>query len=479
MRLGIAAVLLAGVFAAAAPALTPSDPDGGHPAYAALNLPEAWELTTGAPNVVVAVVDSGIDPSHADLAGAVLPGYDFVDRDADPADPPGGGHGTAVSGVAAARANNGVGGVGACFDCRLMPLRVLGRDNIALNTNTAAAIDYAVDHGAAVVNTSIYGEHAPMRLRDAVARARAAGVLVVAAAGNEGSTTPEYPAAFPETVSVAAATQAGTLASFSGRGAWVKVAAPDCAPVTVLGDGTLVACGTSVSTPLVAGIVALLRTKAPFATADELERALTQTARPVSGTKFGLVDAAAALRAVGNPPPRLLPAIVGEPVAGEELEAFAGIWSGTGLTASVRWERCTGNACAAIAGADDRTYAVSSADARSQLRVVVSAAGLEPVASARTAAVAVRPRLLQRPSVVGRPRVATRLRGRSGAWEGTDLKLAVTWQRCKRGFCDQVATAPSYRVRPRDRGYRLKVEVVVTNAVGRTSAFSKLTSVVR
>ena len=187
-----------------------------------------------------------------------------------------------------------------------MPLRVLGRDNIALNTNTAAAIDYAVDHGAAVVNASIYGEHSPTRLRDAVARARAAGVLVVAAAGNEGNATPEFPAAFPETVSVAAATQAGTLASFSGRGTWVKVAAPDCAPVTVLGDGTLVACGTSVSTPLVAGVVALLRTRAPFASADELERALTQTARPVAGTQFGLVDAAAALNAIGSPRPRLL-----------------------------------------------------------------------------------------------------------------------------------------------------------------------------
>jgi hypothetical protein len=478
MRLGIAAALIAGVFTAAAPALTPSDPDGSHPAYAMLNLPEAWELTTGSPEVVVGVVDSGIDPSHADLAGAVLPGYDFVDRDADAADPPGGGHGTAVSGVAAARANNGVGGVGACFDCRLMPLRVLGRDNIALNTNTAAAIDYAVDHGAAVVNASIYGEHSPTRLRNAVVRARAAGVLVVAAAGNEGTTTPEYPAAFPETVSVAAATQTGTLASFSGRGAWVKVAAPDCAPVTVLGDGTLVACGTSVSTPLVAGIAALLRTRAPFATADELERALTQTARPVSGTHFGLVDAAAALRAVGNPPPRLLPAIVGEPVAGEELEAFAGIWSGAGLAASFRWERCTGNACAAIAGANGRTYAVTTADAGSQLRVVGSAAGLEPVASARTTAVAVLPRSLQRPSIVGRPRVATRLRARTGAWEGTDLKLAVNWQRCK-SLCDQVAIARSYKVRPRDRGYRLKVEVVASNAVGTATALSKPTGVVR
>jgi Subtilase family len=325
---------------------------------------------------------------------------------------------------------------------------------------------------------SLYGEHSPTQLRDAVARARAAGVLVVAAAGNEAKTTPEYPAAFPETLSVAAATSAGTLASFSSYGPWVKIAAPDCAPVTVLGDGTLVACGTSVSTPLAAGIVALLRTQAPFASADELERALTETARPVPGTQFGLVDAAAALRAVGNPAPRLLPAIVGEAVAREELEAFTGIWSEAGVAATYRWERCDGDSCAAIADATNRTYTVTSADTGSQLRVVVSAPGLEPAASARTTAVAVPPRLLKRPSIVGRSRAGTRLRARAGAWEGTDLKLAVNWQRCKRGFCDQVATAPSYKVRSRDRGYRLKVEVVPSNAVGRASAFSKLTRVV-
>ena len=479
----LVAIALAGVsacvLAATAVAFTPSDPDGRHPAYSTLNLPEAWEFTTGAPNIVIAVVDSGTEASHADLAGAVLPGHDFVDRDTDASDPPGGGHGTAVSGVAAARANNGVGGVGACFDCRVMPLRVLGRDNIAFNTNTAAAIDYAVDHGAAVVNVSLYGEHSPTQLRDAVVRARAAGVLVVAAAGNEGMTTPEYPAAFPEALSVAAATESGLLASFSGYGPWVKVAAPDCAPVTVLGDGTLVACGTSVSTPLVAGIVGLLRARAPFAGADELERALTQTARPVAGTQFGLVNAAAALRAVGNPSPRLRPAVLGEPVAGQELEAFTGIWSGAGVAATYRWERCAGDTCAAIAGADSQTYTATSGDAGSQLRVVISAVGLEPATSAWTTTVAVLPRALQRPSIVGRPRVAARLRARIGAWEGSDLKLAVNWQRCKGGFCDQVAIAPSYEVRRRDRGYRLKVEVVASNAVGTASAFSKLTNVVR
>jgi hypothetical protein len=478
MRVAIAAVLLTGVFAAAAGALTPTDPEANHSAYAAVNLPAAWEITTGSPSVVIAIVDSGVDASQEDLAGAVLPGYDFVDRDTDPSEAPGGGHGTAVAGVAAARGGNGIGGVGACFTCRVLPLRVLGRDGIAFNTNNAAAIDYAVDHGAAVVNLSLYGEHSPPVLRQAVVRARAAGVLVVAAAGNEASTTPEYPAAFPEAVSVAAATPAGELATFSSRGSWVKLAAADCAPVTVVGGGTLVGCGTSVSTPLVAGIVALLRTYAPFATADELERALTQTARPVAETQFGLVDAAAALRAIGNPAPRLHPGVVGDAIAGEALEAFDGIWSGAGVTADYRWERCE-ETCTPIAGATGRRYVPTIADAGVQLRVSVSAAGLDPASSARTSRVAVRPKPLERPTIAGRPRVGRRLVAHVGAWEGTDLKLVVSWQRCRQRACDPFSLARTYVVRPRDRGYRLKVEVIGSNQVGRTEAFSKPTAVVR
>ena len=130
-----------------------------------LNLPAAWDVTTGSPGVVIAIVDTGIDPSHPDLVGAVRVGRDFVDRDDDATNPPGG-HGTAVAGVAAARANNGIGGIGTLLlvrrSCRSASL---GLDGIALNTDTAAAIDYAVDQGAAVVNASIYGPHAPPTLR--------------------------------------------------------------------------------------------------------------------------------------------------------------------------------------------------------------------------------------------------------------------------------------------------------------------------
>jgi hypothetical protein len=477
VRLATLACVLTGALAGSAAALVPSDPQGTHPAYAALHLPAAWDVTTGSPDVVIAVVDSGVDPSHPDLAGAVRAGYDFVDDDADAGDSARNGHGTAVAGAAAARANNGFGGVGACFGCSVLPLRVIGADGIALNVNTAAAIDYAVDHGAAVVNASIYGERSPQVLRDAIIRARAAGVLVVAAAGNEANTTPEFPAAFPETISVASATPAGERAPFTSYGDWVKFAGPDCAPITTLGGGSGVACATSVSTPLVAGVVGLLRAHAPYATADDLERALAATAHPVVGTRYGLVDAAAALERLGQPSPTLHPVVLGEPVVGEELEGYSGLWSGAGIAPRSRWERCR-DACAPILGATTLRYTPRPEDAGFTIRLALSAPGLAEALSPATKAVGARPALTARPSVVGRPRVGARLVARVGSWAGTSLRYAIAWQRCRQG-CSPAGRGASYGVRPRDRGWRLRIEVTAANDLGSATAFSRQSARVR
>ena len=472
----LVAALSAAVLAGSVHALLPSDPQASHPTYAGLNLPAAWDLTTGSPRIVIAIVDTGIDPSHPDLAGAVRVGRDFVDRDDDATNPPGG-HGTAVAGVAAARANNGVGGMGTCFSCELMSLRVLGLDGIALNTNTAAAIDYAVDHGAAVVNASIYGPHSPPTLRNAIVRARAAGVLVIAAAGNEGTSEPQYPAAFPETISVGAAATGETLARYSSFGGWLKFAAPECAPVTAIGGGTDVGCATSIASPLVAGIVALLRTQAPFATADELEAALARTARPIPGARYGIVDAAAALAALGRPEPHLQPAVVGDPVVGASLEAFSGVWSGAGLTATYQWERCQ-DACAPIEGATSSRYVVASRDVGFGIRVTASSPMASPATSAATPLVVEAPAVREIPSIAGRARVGSLLIAGSGTWAGTDLRFSTSWLRC-RGVCTEIKPGARYRVRAADRGYRLRVAVLAANSVGSVSARSKPTAVVR
>jgi hypothetical protein len=367
--------------------------------------------------------------------------------------------------------------MGTCFGCSVMPLRVLGPDGIALNVNTAAAIDYAVDHGAAVVNASIYGERSPQVLRDAIARARAAGVLVVAAAGNEANTTPEFPAAFPETISVASATPAGVRAPFTSYGDWVKFAAPDCAPITTLGGGSGVACATSVSTPLVAGVVGLLRAHARYATADDLERALTATAHPVAGTRYGLVDAAAALARLGQPAASLHPIVLGAPVVGEELEGFSGLWSGAGVAVGYRWERCR-DTCAPIPGTNAARYVPTTEDTGFTIRLALSAPGLSDAVSPSTKAVGARPAPTARPSIAGRPRVGARLVARVGTWEGTDLRYSIVWHRCRQG-CSPAGRGPRYRVRPRDRGWRLRAEVTATNELGAGTAFSRQTARVR
>jgi hypothetical protein len=255
-------VVTTGLATGGAQARVPSDPLAATWTYGAVNLPAAWDVTTGSEGVVIAIVDSGVDASHPDLTGAVDGGYDFVDEDTDASDD--NGHGTAVAGIAGGRADNGLGAAGVCWRCRIMPLRVVGPDGFARWARIANAIDYAVEHGAAVVNASIYGESIDPALHYAIQRARAAGVLVVAAAGNEGRTLPEYPAAFPEVVSVAATTEQNVLASYSSHGDWVKLAAPACMPTSQIGGGFGPGCGTSGATPVVAGIIGLLRARAPF-----------------------------------------------------------------------------------------------------------------------------------------------------------------------------------------------------------------------
>ena len=371
-RVAAVAALGAAFTAGGAQGALPGDPLATSWTYRAAGLPGAWELTTGSPAVVIAVVDSGVDGTHPDLAGAVDAGYDFVDGDTTPTD--GQGHGTAVAGIAAARANNGIGAAGVCWTCRIMPLRVIGPEGFAPNARTAAAVDYAVEHGAAVVNISLYGENLNTRLQDSVRRARAAGVVVVAAAGNEGGRIREYPAAYPPVLSVGATGEDGKLTNYSSRGDWVKLAAPACAPTTQLGGGFGAGCGTSGAAPVVAGIAALLRARAPFATAGAVESALARTARPVAGVRFGRIDAFEALKRLGRPGPRLLATVHGYAYLGETLTAYSGVWSGARLEQTYTWGRCRTARCVRVtAVGTGRTYAIQPADLRHRLRVTVTA----------------------------------------------------------------------------------------------------------
>jgi subtilisin family serine protease len=219
----------------------------------AVGLLSVWATAAAARNVVVAVVDTGVDATQRDLAGLVLPGWNALTGTADTADD--NGHGTAVAGVIAARAGNGIGAAGYCRNCTILPVKVLDSSGHGPSTTIAAGIDWAVDHGANVLNLSLTLTSRDGAVSAAVARALAAGVIVVAAAGNTGGTGVAYPAAEPGVVSVEADDQSGVLYPWSTSGAWVSVAAPGCNQSTARGGGFGEFCGTSSAAAAVSGIL--------------------------------------------------------------------------------------------------------------------------------------------------------------------------------------------------------------------------------
>jgi subtilisin family serine protease len=276
-------------------AVTPDDEDWPQQwGLRVVGLPQAWAVTQGSKQVIVAVLDTGVDSDHAELRNALVPGYDFVNSDAETTDD--NGHGTAVAGIVAARANNGNGIAGVCWRCSIMPVKVLDSAGVGSVSLIAAGIVWAVDHGARVINLSLGGSATLQSLTDAIAYASGKGVAVVAAAGNDGANSLIYPAADPLALSVAATTSSDQRYPWSNFGSWVRVAAPGCniAPLRAGGEGIF--CGTSSATPMVAGLVALAYSVNPVASRAEVEHALESSAVPLPATaRYGRVSAPGAL----------------------------------------------------------------------------------------------------------------------------------------------------------------------------------------
>lgn len=262
-----------------------------------VGLPVAWERTRGA-NVVVAVLDTGVDAAHPDLQGAVLPGINLVDPSAPPADD--NGHGTAVAGIIAARTDNRIGVAGICWTCSILPVKVLGADGTGDTGTVAAGIVRAADAGARVISMSFGGPAPDPTLASAVAYAEAKGAILVAAAGNSGSSTPFYPAADPGVVGVAATDESNHLYGWSDYGAWVRLAAPGCDSATGSSGGYVEFCGTSAAAPVVSGVAALALSVAPDASRSQVIAAVEGTATSIgTSVSGGVVDASVALGALG------------------------------------------------------------------------------------------------------------------------------------------------------------------------------------
>ncbi len=227
-----------------------------------LRLPAAWDLSRAGPAQRVAVLDTGVDGTHPDLAGRVLPGRDFVNGD-DTADDDEG-HGTSVAGVAVARANDGLGTAGVSWEGSVVPVKVLDSGGEGYDDDIAAGIAWAADQGVDAINLSLGGPGASEVLEDAVAYARDLGVLVVAAAGNESSSEPHYPAATPGVLAVAASDWAGNATWFTNHGDWVDITAPGHDMLAPTAGGVRSRNdGTSFSAPVVSGVALLLAAEHP------------------------------------------------------------------------------------------------------------------------------------------------------------------------------------------------------------------------
>lgn len=289
----------------------------------AIDAPGAWATAIGDRRVTVAVVDDGVALTHPDLSGNLwinpseiaangrdddgdgyvddVNGYDFVDGSGDPSPARSGEerwHGSHVAGTIGAAGDNRIGVSGVNWKVSLMALRAIGPRG-GRSDDLARAIDYAVDHGARVVNASWGGAGNSQVIARAVARARARGVLFVAAAGNDGSSRPSFPANLPgdNLLSVGALAPEGGLAPFSNRGA--LVAAPGVGILSTTAPGRYERYdGTSMAAPHVSGLAALLWSARPQATLDEVRRAILASASPVAGTRNGRIDAARAMAAL-------------------------------------------------------------------------------------------------------------------------------------------------------------------------------------
>ncbi len=326
--LGIVAALSFNALISYAYAATPNDPSLNKQ-YAVNNieLTNAWDITTGSNQVIVAVIDSGIDSTHEDLKNNIwmnpfeiasngidddnngyiddISGWNFQDSNNDTSDYMG--HGNIVAGVIAAEGNNGFGIAGVSWNAKLMPLRIHQKENPDEN-QLAAAIRYAVDNGAQIINGSLAGRTYSQKVFDALSYANEKGVLYVGSAGNYGTdndATPVYPASYelPNVISVAATDENDDLAAFQFGSSscygesTVHVAAPG---KDIYSTGTLSAIstestystnsGTSLSAPQVSGLAALLLSQDINRKASDLKRIILSTVDEKASLEFKVIS---------------------------------------------------------------------------------------------------------------------------------------------------------------------------------------------
>lgn len=264
-----------------------------------------WDLSKGSNDVIVAVVDTGADLNHPDLAEHLVAGYNFVANNDKPKDDVG--HGTHVSGIISAVVNNGEGVAGMTWYNKIMPVKVLDSSGAGDTYTVAKGIIWATDHGAKVINLSLGNYAQAQFLHDAVKYAFDHDVALISASGNDNTEDPGYPAAYPEVFAVSATDSNRDRASFSNMGDYVDVVAPGVNIASTYPTNQYAALsGTSMACPHVAALAALIRTANPLLKNTEVYEIMRQTAIDL-GNKghdkyfgYGQIDVAKALEAANG-----------------------------------------------------------------------------------------------------------------------------------------------------------------------------------
>jgi len=292
--------------------VTPNDPR-----YAAqwglpqIGAPNAWGVTTGSSEPIIGVVDTGADYTHEDLIGKIILGYDFANNDNDPMDD--NGHGTHISGIAAALTNNSVGIAGLNWNGKILAVKALDASGSGTILKVAQGMNYAADHNARIISMS-FGDYTDWStIKDAVIYAYGKGCTLVAAAGNENTSNPCYPAAYNDYVIAVAATDVADKRSVwggdlaSNYGSYVDVCAPGSGIwSTWLGNSYRSKDGTSMATPFVSALASMLLAINPGFTQAQLRARLENTCDNIDALNPGFAGLLGhgrinAAKALGSP----------------------------------------------------------------------------------------------------------------------------------------------------------------------------------
>jgi subtilisin family serine protease len=304
-----------------------------------IGMPSAWNSTKGNSAITVAVIDSGVQINHPELAGKIISPINMLNGSTETlADE----HGTHVAGIIAASLNkSGVAGIAP--NVKIMPVNVFSGDSASIY-NIIRGIYYATDHKANIINLSLGGTSYSQALEGSVNYARSNGVLVVAAAGNDSTNTTTYPAAFPGVVGVSATNGRDEITSFSNYGHYIDIAAPgEMIFSTVTGSSYNYMSGTSMAAPVVSGVSALLLSKNPFLAPEEVENILKRSALDLGHIGrddyfgYGRINASLALENTPEPYSRISASTKKFKIEGtNKLKLSLDVYKGTQLTAYVK-----------------------------------------------------------------------------------------------------------------------------------------------